>query len=264
MKTINELNLPIFKTIIALKSLVLLIIVLTLSSCKMLKKDNVEYIRANDILYAKAIETAMSPTKAKINNDLIPITSANDSLIRDTILQEEYILVVTWKNDTTYFDSSVYNTGNYPIWVTTAPELLKRMKKEAVDSSKVDLRLKQLLGLPESSVYNYFVELWVKPSDLFRPCPDNNINDKECKLCFPDSTNPGYVLWINENRISRYYECKLQDKYPWTQLGYTFDWNRNNATHYGLSEFVIGKNKTIYKNKIYTTVEYLKKRIYVK
>jgi hypothetical protein len=64
-------------------------------------------------------------------------------------------------------------------------------------------------------------------------------------------------MWINENRISRYYQCDLYDRYPWTQLGYTYDWDPKNKTHIGLSEFIISSNRTIYLNKIYSINDYL-------
>ena len=120
------------------------------------------------------------------------------------------------------------------------------------------MRLKQLLGLPPNAIYSYFVEFWVKPEDLFRPCPDNEITDNQCDVCFPQNTEASYKNWINENRVSRYYGCKIDEKYPWTQLGYTYDWNPRNKSHVGLSEFVIGANKNIVVNAIYTTEEYLK------
>lgn len=212
-------------------------------------------------LYQSAIEEAMSPAPDKIYSNLIPINSSNSNLIRKEISNEMYILVVTWKNDTSYYkpnSEGFYNTGNYPIWITTAPELLKRMQQEKSDD--INLRLKQLLGLPPNSVYNYFIEFWVKPEDLYRPCPDNEISDSSCELCFPSQTKEAYKTWVNDNRINRYYNCELYNKYPWKQLGYTYDWNPKNKTHVGLSEFVIGKNKNLVINKIYTTEEYLNKQ----
>ena len=107
-------------------------------------------------------------------------------------------------------------------------------------------------------VRSYFVEFWVRPVDLFRPCPDKEITDGKCDLCFPEGTDPEHIKWINENRISRYYQCDLYYQYPWGQLGYTYDWNPKNKSHFGLSEFIIGANKTIYINRIVTTLEYLK------
>lgn len=212
-------------------------------------------------MYRKSIENAMSPGPEKIDTNLVAINHQNKQLIWKKIEGEDYILVVTWKQNVSYYkpfvDSTAYNTGGYPIWVTTAPELLQRMKQEK--AKDVDLRLIQLLGLPPNSVYNYFVEFWVKPDDLFRPCPDNEIDDGRCDLCFPDNTDSTYIAWINSNRISRYYQCELYDNYPWTQLGYTYDWNPRNKSHIGLSEFVIGKNEDVYVKAIYTTEEYLEK-----
>ncbi len=215
----------------------------------------------NKFLYQKAIENSMSPTPNKIYKNLVSITPENKNLIWKSIQDDKYILVVTWKQNISfykpYLDSAFYSTGDYPIWVTTAPELLQRIKNDNPDD--VNLRLKQLLGLPPNSTYSYFVEFWVRPKDLFRPCPDNEITDSECDLCFPEKTDSSYVSWINANRINRYYQCDLFEKYPWTQLGYTYDWNAKNKSHIGLSEFVIGNNKNIVVKAIYTTDDYLKR-----
>ena len=214
-------------------------------------------------IYQDAILDAMSPAPDEISNNLTSIDKENKELIRKKIDSKNYILVVAWKGTDKYYkeyenNSKPYNTDKYDIWVTVAPELLKRMKKEQYED--FNLRLKQLLGLPPTASYNYFIEFWVKPEDLFRPCPDNEVNDKQCNLCFPDTATSLYRLWINENRIVRYYNCNLYDKYPWTQLGYTYDWNSKNASHIGLSEFVIHRHKEIYVNKIYKTEEYLNKK----
>ncbi len=212
--------------------------------------------------YQKAIADAMSPEPSKICNSLVSITKDNKNLTWKTINGEDYILVVTWKQSIQYYapyiDSAFYNTGNYEIWITTSPELLDRFKGgRRVDTNR---RLQQMLGLPPNSVYNYFVEFWVRPQDLFRPCPDKEIADGTCSLCFPQGTDSTYMAWINGNRISRYYPCDLFNKYPWTQLGYTYDWNPRNKSHVGLSEFVIGKNKKIIVQAIYTTAQYLNRQ----
>jgi hypothetical protein len=81
--------------------------------------------------------------------------------------------------------------------------------------------------------------------------------DSQCDLCFPDNTDSLNISLVNANRISRYDQCELYDKYPWTQLGYTYDWSSENKTHYGLSEFVIDENKNIVVNAIYTANDYL-------
>jgi hypothetical protein len=210
-------------------------------------------------LYRQSIQNAIYPEPGKVYDKLVPVTKQNQNLVWKNIGGEDYILVVTWKQNISYYkpylDSAFFNTGKFPIWITTAPELKQRMKQEKLKD--VDRRLVQLLGLPPNSVYSYFVEFWVKPADLFRPCPDKEITDSKCETCFPEKTDPDHISWINENRISRYYQAELYQQYPWTQLGYTYDWNPKNKSHVGLSEFVIGLNKNIVVKAIYTTKEYL-------
>ena len=213
--------------------------------------------QTNRELYKLSIINSIYPESSEICTNLVQINDSNKTLIRKNINGEEYILVCTWKQNVSFYQKdTIFNTGTYPIWVTTAPELKNRIKK---DSPKdVNLRLIQLLGLPPTAQYSYFVEFWVRPVDLFRPCPDKEITDSKCDLCFPEGTDPEHIKWINENRISRYYQCDLYYQYPWGQLGYTYDWNPKNKSHFGLSEFIIGTNKTIYINRIVTTSEYLR------
>lgn len=211
--------------------------------------------------YRSAIKDAMYPEDENVYEKLVPITKKNPNLIWKTIDCNEYVLMVSWKGDDAYYrpylnpDSTFYPTGNWPIWVTAAPQILQRMKSEKYFDA--DRRLKELLGLPPNSQYNYFIEFWVKAEDLFRPCPDNEITDTQCDVCFPDDVDSTYKAWVNQSRIDRYYPCDLYDQYPWTALGYTYDWNVNNTSHVGLSEFVIGKDKEIKVAAIYTTAEYL-------
>ena len=214
--------------------------------------------QSNRELYRQSIVNSIYPDSSKLYNGLVQIADCNKDLIRKSINNEEYILVCTWKQNISFYTKdTILNTGNWPLWVTTAPELKNRIKSEVVKDT--NLRLIQLLGLPPGSKYSYFVEMWVRPQDLFRPCPDKEITDGKCDLCFPFGTDVDHIKWINENRISRYYQCDLYNQYPWGQLGYTYDWNPDNKSHVGLSEFIIGTNKTVYINRIVTTQEYLSK-----
>ena len=213
--------------------------------------------QSNRKLYELSMINSHRPDSSKIYYDLVEINHLNINLIRKTINSEEYILVCTWKQNVSFYQKdTIFNTGSYNIWVTTAPELKKRIKFESPKDT--NLRLLQLLGLPPTSKYSYFVEFWVRPQDLFRPCPDREIWDGNCDLCFPQDTPQDHINWINENRISRYYQCDLYNQYPWGQLGYTWDWCPKNKSHVGLSEFIITTGATIYVNKIVTTSEYLK------
>lgn len=47
--------------------------------------------------------------------------------------------------------------------------------------------------------------------------------------------------------------------YPWTRLGYTYDWG-NPRADMGLSEFVIKKGAEIAINSVYTTEDYCREQ----
>lgn len=247
---------------------------LLLSACTVYDLTKLPATDVNEI-YEQSLEDAVYPTESKIDNNLFAISESNEDLTWKTINGEEYVLVVTWKGDSKWYKppyvtkDGVYNTGSsFPIWVTASPQLANWATKEtrfmkwvkANETDKINSRIKQLLGLPPNPAYtyNYFVEFWVKPADLFRPCPDPEIDDTACEACNPkiDST---FQKWINDTRAARYYDtCELLDKYPWTALGYTYDWSPANKSHQGMSEYVIHNNVDVIVNKIYTTDEYFK------
>ena len=122
----------------------------------------------------------------------------------------------------------------------------------------------QLLGLAASpgDTSRQFVEMWVKPSDLFRPCPDPEVGDTSCELYLPSTPskmmvgNMTYKNWFVNNIYAAYYEASSQ---PWTRLGYTWDWNRKNKTHIGLSEYIIKPGAEVIIEDIAPTVEWVRK-----
>lgn len=148
---------------------------------------------------------------------------------------------------------------HYDTWVTVVPEL----KTFFGGVAPAPLRMAQLLGLPPADAANkkYMIEFWVSPDDLYRPCPDPEMTDHECQVDFPsnqflvfDTTNKVYADqscdtgqcgfkdykgWF-ENRGNCIYTSAYP--YPWTGLGYTYDWG-NPLSHVGLSEFVIHGKK---------------------
>jgi hypothetical protein len=102
------------------------------------------------------------------------------------------------------------------------------------------LRIRQLMGFPPNKQLAWVVTFWVKMEDLFRPCPDGETNDKACQLYFPVDTKWDHFIFIESYRTNSYcHKTNPLLNYPWTQLGYTYDWNPQNKSHMGLSEFVI-------------------------
>jgi len=226
---------------------VLLFIILVLAT-------NALTAQKHEKIYIEALNDAMYPTKAKVYNNLFSVRPSNKKIIRKNIEWKTYIRVVTFVSTTRYFPDAgkPYNTTIYPIWVTIAPEMKERVKKLGDYST---MRLKQLLGLPPTAKNDSLVEFWVRPADLFRPCNDTEIYDSGCQPC---DEKLGPTPWVKKTWVARYYDRNPMKRYPWTQLGYTYDWNPKNKTHIGLSEYVIPENTDIIVYKKYSRAEYFK------
>ncbi|WP_276134308.1 hypothetical protein [Polluticoccus soli] len=233
---------------------VLIAIALVISSC------------SQKYYYTKGLSKAQHPVQSSVYNGLVTVTPNNTNLAWDTIDGKRYVLAATWKADTTYytknFDSKVgyyrYNTGNYPVFISLAPQL-KAMELGGLSDQRLKLRLQQLLGLPPTANYSYFLELWVSPEDMFRPCFDPSIINGVCSFTASaeDLKRTDHMDWLNPYIDNSYSNPDVMKRYPFTHLGYTYDWSPRNKTHVGLSEFVIGKNKDIFVKKVYTTRAYV-------
>lgn len=207
-------------------------------------------------MYGKAVEDARIADNGEISRNLTAITASNNNLMWDKPdTDQSRVMVVTWTGD--FYNDKVGKSIKVDrfVWVTAAPELRNFCTNYQTEKPNLTIRLKQLLGLPPDTVKSRFVEIWVYPDDLFRPSPDPEITDHEAQLSFPDSkflnVSNEYIKWFNEQEAGSY----GQDGYPWTRLGYTYDWG-NPDSEVGLSEFVIDQGSIIEVNGSYSLSDY--------
>jgi hypothetical protein len=209
--------------------------------------------------YKNAIVDALVIEDNEIINTLTEVNDSNKSLITMDTGSDRYLLVTTW---TPYYSSYVPNdtmlTSWGETWITIAPEIQNKLKNiNFVSDSSRCLRINQLLGLPADSRTKKIIEFWVKTNDLFRPAYDNEITDNTCGKYFPSNADSTYIVWFDNNILSSYFPAPNQTKYPWTRLGYTYDWGNPNS-EIGLSEFVLKQNSTIIIKSVSSAEEYLK------
>lgn len=217
------------------------------------------------VAYGDAVADAavMEPTEAV--NTLTPIRRDTSGLIWRGAGASEQVLMVTWTQYTTYDGlagkSAIFTTPpekkpfgpmDWESWVTPAPAVGEFCALQNLPCAERDLRLKQLLGLPPESEKTRFVEFWVSPKDLFRPAPDSEITDNTAGLRFPADTDPAHVAWFQAQRA---YSTDPATPYPWTGLGYTYDWG-NPLNHVGLSEYVVREGAVIDILAVWTNDEY--------
>ncbi|MBA4417790.1 MAG: hypothetical protein C0392_07760 [Syntrophus sp. (in: bacteria)] len=142
------------------------------------------------------------------------------------------------------------------LWVTTGNELPAWYRNPAngVNAGNIALKTAQLHGLPTSVLtqYNAVVEMWVNPDKVIRPTRDPNRGAQPTALPTQDfATKPAYMsdndytkfkTWYSGNITSSYGNTDPGKQYPWTQLGYTYNWGNDQsslASVAGLSEFVL-------------------------
>lgn len=196
-------------------------------------------LQKNLNLYDNAIIDAMTAEE----DELFPLRAIDTT--------QDNVLVCTWnKYPDSYVDGSTVTLQYGDVWVFTLDEVKEWGKKNGM-SENMTLRMEQLIGLPPQKGYTHFSLLWADPDDLFRPSRDNEIDDTEAELEFPENATQEYIEWFNSNAEYSY----NPHRYPWTGLGYTYDW-ADSGTEYGLSEFIIKDGSQVTVEKTYTNSEF--------
>ena len=92
----------------------------------------------------------------------------------------------------------------------------------------------------------------VRKQDIFRPCAMSTTKTATCVQPPADYfMEDEHAVFFSNQTINSY----KTDGYPWTRLGYTYDWNPRTGD-YGVSEYVIKKNSKIEVVNILSTEAY--------
>ncbi len=198
--------------------------------------------------YAAALQDAKIADTDEIVDTLTAISPDNS----DLTWQDGRVLMVTWTSWDGY-DSLVGQDTKLgrEVWVTAVPEVQHFCQSYTITAeTPLTLRMEELLGLPADNGKSRFVEMWVTPGDIFRPSPDGEIDDKTVDLEIPGPdrfpSEQDYEFhrdWFNLQMSLQAYDDPSRG-YPWTRLGYTYDWG-NPDSEVGLSEFVIAAGSTV-------------------
>ena len=164
-----------------------------------------------------------------------------------------------------------YSKGSYTLtrdlWVTAVPEVKNKCQGVRGDLA---LWLRELLGLHPDSQVKHFVVIEVKKDDIFRPTPNPDATTtspcgssqaKNCGEFFPEGVSDRHIKWIANQMLGSYLISKplKSDGYPWTRLGYTYNWRRG-SDRYGASEYVIRQGAVVNVEEIIPYREYCSPR----
>ena len=224
--------------------------------------------------YCNAVVNSKFVNHEKIWRNLTAIVEHNKDLKWENDEVNSRVLVTVWAKRKRYTDEKDEpkgeTTAQREIWVTVFPDLHRFCKKyKRHEEIALRYRLNQVLGLaPEEHDDNdkekkrSVIEIWVEPKDLFRPTPDPEITDSEAELNFPQP----YSFMFVSNKYKLWFLNQLMtNDYPWTKLGYTYDWGNKadwkeidpeRPANVGLSEFIIRKGAPIKIHSINTAKNY--------
>lgn len=222
---------------------------------------------SDETLYSRAVADAAVVDSGDICDSLVAIKKSNDQLIWNS--DSSKVLMVMWKSQNSYEqfyknDSTTPMSEAYVTWVTTAPQVQSFGKgylqeNPTADSLSVTNRMKQYLGLMPEWNYDVFIEIWVNPAQLFRPCVDPQIDDEGCSISF-DNELPtvenirDYVAFYQNLYFN---DFRTKPGVPWTGLGYTYDWG-NPELPVGASEFILIPGASYEIKRVVKTMDYFR------
>ena len=159
--------------------------------------------------YMAAVEDAKVATAEKMDPDLATIVSPAENPQIEWLERDgrTFVLVgsVMTEEESRYWEdgqADMFLLDDRLPWVSLPYDLTARLKADArqTDDPGIVMRVVQMLGLPPDYCGNRIVLFWAEKDSLFRP-----------------SDTP----------------------YPWTRLGYTYDWHSGSPSAIGPAEFIV-------------------------
>lgn len=241
-----------------------------------------------DAMYAASVLDAQAnlahlkqPPSAPAIQDITP---ENKALIWKGEPGASQVLVTTFSKSAYYSNLQPGQTlpAAVDLWVVPAPQMYTDIRAEDPQGAALAPKLaaSQYLGLPPRNTNDAVVSLWVSPASLLRPAIDPRTDTHELETSFPltlqnvpltpapvlpkDPPGPGfssvpdYGAWFLDRQSVIYDFAVSGGPYPWTGLGYTYNWNPAAPDVVGASEFIIPRGSPVTFRDVTPVGEYFK------
>lgn len=217
-----------------------------------------------EMLYDQSITDAMVADSSEVIDTLWPVKPDNQQLQWKTINGQSYVLAATFMRFPGSYPAgdSISNTWGES-WVFIPAQMKGKLGPGLNPSSDTIQRICQLLGLPPRNGRSntHIAEIWVRPEQLVRPAGNPAINTTSAGAALVGNTTAWYSNWFNGNIIYSYYhtlQSATDYHYPWTRLGYTYDWAPDASSEVGLSEYVLQPSSGIWVEKVQTAGDFFR------
>ncbi len=194
----------------------------------------------NDALYEIAVRDAVFADEDEIM-PLVNITRDDDKVIWNG---DKVLMGLVHKYPDNYPDGEDVTLIWGDVWVFSAGEMYQWINSNSSGVNDWQVRLEQLLGLPEWKKYTSVTTIWVDADLLHRPANiagPTSAMELTYQPTGDETFDTQFKSWYDSIILWSYFN---ETKYPWTRLGYTFDW-ADNGREYGLSEFVVFSGATV-------------------
>lgn len=240
-----------------------------LVSCK---KDNVTLLKPEppvlsmNQLYQNAILDAMVADSSEIIDTLWALTPKNTSLKWKTINGKPHVLLASYmRYPSSYPVGDSITTSWGESWLFVPQQMKARIGSSFSVTSDTTMRICQLLGLPPANERSntHIAEIWVNPERLYRPAGNPVITTTRSGAALSINSTGTFTSWFNNYIVFAYYRtlsATADYHYPWTRLGYTYDWAPK-ANEVGLSEYVLQSNSGAWVEKVSKVSDYFKTKI---
>jgi hypothetical protein len=198
-------------------------------------------------LYKRAILDAMVADSSEIIDTLWALTPENTALQWKTINGKPHVLMASFMRfPSSYPVGDSITTSWGESWLFIPQQMKARIGSSLLATSDTTMRICQLLGLPPANQRSntHIAEIWVNPERLYRPAGSQAITTKTTGATLGTNNPENFSSWFNNYIVFAYYRTlstTTDYHYPWTRLGYTYDWAPE-TSEVGLSEYVLQPN----------------------
>ena len=226
--------------------------------CEVLNTDGSKVSFADpDSLMAENYKAAVQAAEASTCEDIRPLVVIDQNSDKVTWGPNgDKVLMVMPHTTPDLYENGRTVAVEKELRVFSDKEMLEWFKANRKSVRNWSLRIRQLLGLPRDEEITHFSTFWVDPKNLVRPAynPDVTSSDMACRFDEDDDSQLDSLgMWLRnwfDNKWAASY--KGANGYPWTRLGYTYDWG-SNGDKYGLSEFLIMSDTEV---SVHTTKDF--------
>ena len=220
--------------------------------------------------YAAAIADSAVSRPGEVVTDLVIASPQDPRTQWTTIDGEPHMLVARlgFRPISSVADGEPFTTTSH-VFTFVPQELQERCAElncAQMSDRKLDFTLKQLIGLPPDADYTVMSRIWVKPTDLFRPCTQVDPLIPTCPQQVANTVHAGvdrstflfeqgmYSWRVHRTGTPAPISCAKDFTntaggnclgFPWTRLGYTYNWSPGARSERGLTEFVIAPGSQV-------------------